>query len=241
MTQTPRSSAGFTLVELAIVLVIVALLLGGMVVSLGTQQDVSNARETEKRLGDIREALLGFAMANGRLPCPAAPPPAGGSESPAGTGACSNALNGYVPASLLGIAPADAQGYALDAWNNPVRYAIYSTAIAPQANPPFTTPGAMKSIGISNIALSGASQRTFIYVCGSATGIGTSDCGAATKITDSAVALIYSTGKNGLDEARAGRDDIVFVSAPSMTEDDQVTWISPNILFNRMIAAGRLP
>ncbi|MCX7173914.1 MAG: prepilin-type cleavage/methylation domain-containing protein [Proteobacteria bacterium] len=64
-------SFGFSLMELAVVLVIVALLLGGLLVPLGTQRDVEFMRATEKSLADIREALIGFAAVNGRLPCPA--------------------------------------------------------------------------------------------------------------------------------------------------------------------------
>jgi hypothetical protein len=67
------------------------------------------------------------------------------------------------------------------------------------------------------------------------------------------VAVIFSLGKNaptggtGADEAANINNDPVFVShtptpASSGNEfDDLVTWLSPNILFNRMIAAGRLP
>lgn len=57
--------------ELTVVLVIVALLLGGLLVPFGTQRDVEFMRATEKSLVDIREALIGFAAINGRLPCPA--------------------------------------------------------------------------------------------------------------------------------------------------------------------------
>lgn len=57
--------------ELAVVLVIVALLLGGLLVPLGAQRDVEFTRATEKSLADIREALIGFAAINGYLPCPA--------------------------------------------------------------------------------------------------------------------------------------------------------------------------
>lgn len=63
--------SGFSLMELAVVLVIVALLLGGLLVPLGAQRDVEFMRATEKSLADIREALIGFAAINGRLPCPA--------------------------------------------------------------------------------------------------------------------------------------------------------------------------
>lgn len=57
--------------ELTVVLVIVALLLGGLLVPLGAQRDIDFAKATDKSLADIREALIGFAVINGRLPCPA--------------------------------------------------------------------------------------------------------------------------------------------------------------------------
>ena len=62
---------GFSLTELAVVLVIVALLLGGLLVPFATQRDVEAMRATEKSLSDIRDALIGFAAIYGRLPCPA--------------------------------------------------------------------------------------------------------------------------------------------------------------------------
>lgn len=64
---------GFTLVELAMVLVIFSLLVGGMLMGLGAQRQVAENNESQKQLGEIRDALIGFAVANGRLPCPADP------------------------------------------------------------------------------------------------------------------------------------------------------------------------
>lgn len=232
---------GFTLVELAIVLVIVGLLIGGMVLSLTAQQDATNLKETQRRIALAQEALLGFAAANGRLPCPAAPPAAGGAESPLNTGACNNPLNGYFPATTLGLAPTDAQGYLVDAWGNPIRYAVYPTAIAAQNNP-FTTPNAMRTLTIQTIS----ATPNFLFVCGGGTTVTATTCGAETVLTNNAVAVIFSMGKNGGvapagDEALNTDNNVVFVSKTASDFDDVVAWVSPNILYNRMIAAGRLP
>lgn len=71
-TKYPGASyQGFTLMELTVVLVIVGLLLGGLLVPLSAQRDVDLTKATDKSLADIREALMGFAVINGRLPCPA--------------------------------------------------------------------------------------------------------------------------------------------------------------------------
>ncbi len=61
------------------VLMIVGLLLGGLIVPLSAQMDQRRATETQKTLEEIKEALTGYAVINGQLPCPADPAIATGS------------------------------------------------------------------------------------------------------------------------------------------------------------------
>ncbi len=68
---TKRRSAGFTLTEMAIVLMVVGLLLGSVLSTVTTQLELRNIRDTQSRLNEIKEALIGYAQATGRLPCPA--------------------------------------------------------------------------------------------------------------------------------------------------------------------------
>lgn len=243
ISSYPRFN-GFTLVEMAIVLAIVAMLLGGLLPTISSQMEQQHRSETRKQLDEIRDALLGFAIANGRLPCPASattngledPPP------PAVPGACNHPYDGFVPAVTLGITPTDSQGYALDGWSNRIRYAITkanSNAFT------FTTANQMQTVGMGAL-------NPDLSVCASATGITATSCGTAISLTNNAVAVIYSVGKSttaaGADEAANLNGDQVFVShdpasagATNGEFDDIVTWISPNILFNRMVAAGKLP
>ncbi|NJA88936.1 type II secretion system protein [Rhodocyclus tenuis] len=223
--------AGFSLLEMAIVLVVIGLLCAGTLSALSTQRDGSQQRETAQRLADIHDALLGFAAANGRLPCPAAPPPAGGTEAASAPGVCSYPVSGYLPANTLGLAPGNAQGYAVDAWGNAIRYAVFN-----DGNNTLTTPNGIKNKGMPVIA-----AQTMLTICASASGITATSCGAAPAMTTRAAAVVYSTGKNGTDEARGGSDDAVFVAQMQQDADDPITWLSLNLLFNRMIAAGQLP
>ena len=64
-------SKGFTLAEMAMAVAILSLLLFAAMVPFSTQLDVRNIAETRRTMDSIREALLGFAQTNGRLPCPA--------------------------------------------------------------------------------------------------------------------------------------------------------------------------
>lgn len=240
LTSAPR---GFTLVELAIVLLIVGLLLGGLFPVLSSQVDQRRVSETSKQVDEIKEALIGFAVINGRLPCPAAPN-ATGVESPAGGGTCTNPYDGFVPASTLGLTGTDSTGYATDAWGNRIRYAVTTWNVNT-----FTKTNGMSTTGISALAPD-------LQVCSTATGIiGGTACAAGAALTASGVpAVVLSMGKNGgagaagIDETANIDGNQTFVNhlpAPSTATngefDDIVTWISNPVLVNRMVAAGRLP
>jgi prepilin-type N-terminal cleavage/methylation domain-containing protein len=240
---------GFTLVEMAMVLLIVALLLGGMLVPLSAQMEQRNVSETQKALSEIKEAIIGYAIVNGRLPCPASST-SNGVENPMGGGNCSNFNNGFVPAATLGLTPVDNQGYAIDAWNNRILYAVTSwSSTTPPVNYVFTTASGMSAVGISNLSPN-------LLVCSTATGISGSSCASGAALTSSpgVPVVIFSTGKNGAyggtgtDEAANLDGNNTFVShtpAPRSSAngefDDIVVWISPNVLLNRMVAAGKLP
>lgn len=253
MNQNNIPQNGFTLVEIAIVLLIVGLLLGGLMPTLSAQMEAQRVGETRKQLEEIQQALIGYAIANGRLPCPASST-SNGEESfntggSAADGNCSNFYNGYVPAATLGITSVNGQSLVADGWGNAIRYAVASNTVNGVANA-FTSNDGMQNATMDKIA-----DANLLNVCASATGITGSDCGAtANKLTDKVPALVFSTGKNGgyggtgLDEAANQDGNRVFVSHPPTPTsaangefDDLMIWLSPNILFNRMVAAGKLP
>lgn len=235
----PRNASGFTLVEMAIVLLIMGLLLGGGLSVIGAQIDQQRIKDTQKTLDDARDALLGFAIANGRLPCPATAA-TNGIESPVGGGTCTNPYDGFLPAATLGIPGGDANGFLTDAWGttaNRIRYAV-TTA---NANAITTGNGLRPPLptNMTNFAPD-------LHVCASSTGITAVACGAATPLTNNAVAVVFSLGKSagsaGPDEAANQNNDRVFVShTMTATFDDMVTWLPPSTYFNRMVQAGVLP
>jgi len=91
-------SKGFSLVELAVALAIIALLLAGALIPLSTQIEVRNAADTQRAMESIREAIVGFAQANGRLPCPA-----DGSIAAGAAGAGTEQIGSLAVAIGLGI------------------------------------------------------------------------------------------------------------------------------------------
>ncbi|MDR1709556.1 MAG: type II secretion system GspH family protein, partial [Candidatus Accumulibacter sp.] len=106
---------GFSLAELTIVLVIVALLMGGMLMPITAQMNQRDFRETERQLDELREALTGYAIVNGRLPRPAASL-TDGRERP---NDCANdaECTGFIPWAALGVKKTDA-------WNKLIRYSV---------------------------------------------------------------------------------------------------------------------
>lgn len=241
--------AGFTLVEMAIVLFIVALLLGGLLPTISGQVEQQRINETRKQLDEIHQALIGFAIANERLPCPASTTSNGKESFVAGgninNGACSNFYNGFVPGATLGLTGVNSEGFAVDPWGNRIRYAV-----TPWNANTFTKFKGMSNAGIGSLAPN-------LLVCSTSTGITGSSCNGNALTSDPGIsAVIFSTGKNGAiggasadelanTDGTNANDNRTFVShtpTPSPNEfDDIVVWLSPNVLINRMVAAGRLP
>lgn len=259
---------GFTLVEIAIVLVIFGLVLSVVLLPLSAQREQAAQAQTINTLDNARQALLGFAQTYGRLPCPATAltkidtgsrgleNPLGGTHKdvPPLTPTCVTST-GYLPAATLGLQPADVNGFALDAWSNRIRYAVSASdnstviingaACGGDTAPDFTTANNMTSVGLVCLAPE-------LKVCNDSSA---ANCSNSTFLIKNAVAVIYSTGANGgLLNSEVGADEVanknastLFYSRTQTAQgstagefDDLVTWISPYVLYNAMIQAGQL-
>ena len=251
------------------VLIIISLLLGGLMLPLAAQDRLRRTEETRKTLETAHDTLLGYALAQQRLPCPGwdgswttDPTDSHGGEyfasgGTSGNGRCQDFYRGLVPARTLGIGPVDERGFLIDGWGRPIRYAV---AKSNQANPAFT-----QNRGIADTYRThGDFPVAELKICASAIGASTSDCaGAALQLADGPIAVLYSlgpnAGQNGDDERQNPnttepghpgflQPDPVFVSheptpatASAGEFDDLMIWLSPNILYYRLLAAGRLP
>lgn len=221
---------GFTLTEMAVVLMIVALLIGGMILPMSAQQDMRAQQETEKSLAEIREALIGFAVVNGRLPRPAISATDGAENLSLCTSAPDN-CNGFIPWSTLGV-------QKTDSWNKLIRYSV--------------TP----AYANSNFTLTTVANRTVqTRDSGGATAFLASNVPAVIfshgkehwGTTETGTALPDSPETNADEDANNSGPTNYFQRTPTITTtgrvefDDLVVWLPQSILLNRMISAGRLP
>jgi prepilin-type N-terminal cleavage/methylation domain-containing protein len=268
--RTRHGERGVTLIELAISLAVLAIISVGILVPLVTQIQQRNVTMSDSTLTDVKDALLGFAAINGRLPCPATLAAANGAEAFSATpvGGASNGecadFWGYVPGRALGVTPLDTSGFVLDAWGNRLRYAVTDVQIGTVTRA-FTRSDGVRNAGMAAVANAvAAATPVLLQVCASGVGVtaGTSCNSAAVtnnELTTNAVAVIWSpganartTGGNGADEAQNPNPanetskDRLFVSHPTSDSttnpfDDVVSWLGVNTLVNRMVAAGALP
>ncbi len=132
-----RRAAGFTLIEIAVVIVVLSLLFA-MMAGIATAMLGQQRREaTRQRLAGVETAIALFASQNKRLPCPADGTEVGtsataGKENPdPPTGVCSgNQANGVVPWRALGLTEQD----ITDGWGNRMSYRV---------SPEFVSTGSM--------------------------------------------------------------------------------------------------
>ncbi|MGB9149568.1 MAG: type II secretion system protein [Burkholderiales bacterium] len=232
MSETYQRACGFTLTEIAIVLLIIGLVAGSMLGPLSKQIEQRRISETQKILEENRDALLGFAASRGYLPCPAGSAADGSEGTRSAGGACNN-LQGFLPWVVLGTAKSDS-------WGRLLRYSV---------TPVFSN-------SITKLTFSAVGTHTI-----------RSSSSPITNLAAAVPAVVLSHGPNGngatLDNATATANPsttnideqtnltsaTIFVSrtqtentgAPGGEFDDIVTWIPASILFNRMVAAGKLP
>jgi len=290
------TQSGFTLVEIAIVLLIVTILLGYTVAMFPRQQQLKQYRALDRQMDEVMEAIIGFAQVNGRLPCPALPDSTGLEDyDDTNNDGCDN-YGGFVPANTLGLhGRLNEDSLLLDPWGNPYRYYVTDIDFDGDGDSDFTAPGEMRNVGLVDddgdtyIDLDGR------YLICDATGAAVDHkCSGAATIfgrwldngdpDDDRYAgspfVLLSQGKNWNEAAAAGDElensgdqttatlgmtagpsgaayllkdvsaivatgeETTFVHRPTGFADDYddvVRWVSPSILFSRMIQAGQLP
>jgi type II secretory pathway pseudopilin PulG len=230
-------SSGFTLIEFAIGMLLLSFLLSAVLTPLTAQVDQRNASDTQASLTQISDALMGYAIARGYLPCPDRTSGPGANDGiedlNAGTTNCA-VSEGNVPWTSLGI-------NGTDVWGNYFRYRV-TAAFSDRANPFRLT-----------------STGNIVVQCPATA------CGTLTTYTNNAPAIVLSHGRNGYgainsltrtanlpptsaDELANGDGNSAFITRPLSAPgaaagefDDMVAWLSTSILLNKMVTAQRLP
>ena len=225
---------------MAIVLVIVGLMIGGLLTPLTVQMEQRRAADTRRMLDEAREALIGYAVRHGHLPCPAISA-ANGEEDRSGDRCTDERRDGFLPWATLGVPK-------LDAWNHLYRYSV-TPAFADSARRfKLITPRDItmytRDAGGALAYAAPAQDVPAVIVSHGPNGAGAySELGVPVAGVPAARAVAND------DERGNAQSDVTFVARPASDNprqpggafDDIVVWVSPNILFNRMVAAQVLP
>lgn len=202
--------------------------------SLTAQIEQRRRSETQQLLLDARDAALGYAASHSALtdgrpyfPCPDTDGDGIGNR----TGNTCSSAHGRLPWVDLGLAN-------MDAWSNRFSYSVHSnfsnndTGISLQTAPSdFTVCEQAAAACAAKIA----TQIPLVIISHGPNGFG------ATNANNG-----VNPAPLGADEIENTNADTFFVSHTPVQGganefDDQLVWLSPNIIFNRLIAAGRLP
>jgi prepilin-type N-terminal cleavage/methylation domain-containing protein len=253
--------AGFTLVEIAIVLMIVTILLGYSVALFPVQQELKQYRQVETEMDGIIEQLMAFGQVNGRLPCPDTDDD--GEEDRTGGPPLNSCVGwfGRLPARTLGInGKYSANGRLLDPWGE-----AYGYAVSAGDGTPLPLPGTangdidlVTANGIRDQGMADTLGGLDLFICDDSDTLDITDTNCTDvsggDVIEGVAAVVISMGKNNdipatsniqaenLDDFGDGTNDKVYIFAPrSDNYDDVVKWIPANLLFSRMIKADQLP
>lgn len=231
---------GFSLIEMAVVMVVLGLALGGLLAPLSQQMESNDRKQAQAQLKTIKEALLGHAMAEGRLPCPDTN--GDGQENTqivSGQQVCIRAY-GQLPYHALAVGREDP-------WSQP--YAYFVTAEF--ADDDETTPSCASAPTGVSFALCAAGNLEVLDNNGNA-------------IAEQLPAIILSHGKTRLENAASNtarsivearnfnpiqhpdgtadsKRQQIYSDRVGFEFDDIVEWVPHSVLKAKMVSAGRLP
>lgn len=233
LTSHRKPHHGFTILEMAIVLLIISVLTASLIGPLTNYLYQRQVADTQKSLEEIKEALLGYAAANGHLPAPTLS--ANNGQAPLGGCGTPIDCSGFVPWETLGTSK-------LDAWGKIFQYSV---------TPAFTS-GQVKFSFVGTKIVCSAYDST------------SSNC--TKTLATNVPALVWSFGRRnwGTNEAGTSLPNLGIsntdeelnrrILSANMTAimrgyseagatggefDDQLVWLSTQLLFNRMLSAGQ--
>ncbi len=216
----PLLATGFSLVEMAIVLLVLGLLLGSVLGPLSSRIVNERIKSTNNTLVQIQDAIIGFAILNKRLPCPDTN--GDGTEE----SNCNN-TEGTIPWATIGVG-------RYDAWGRNFRFRIDNSFASTVADPPTTTSGMSvqdRSNPINILTITNPNAPiAIIFSCGSdGWPNGVNDANGVTNTT-------ADCSNPGTPNTTYAQDAYV-----ENQYDDILIWISKNTLINQLVAAGKWP
>lgn len=221
MSTTRETQRGFTLLELALVLVIISLLTLQWLPGITQQQNQRLWQVSEQRLEAAREALISYAILHQNLPCPDYSSDSTQTAYGEASTTCSSPLSeGWLPFRTLGLAEGDG-------WFGRVAGA-QAGRIVYRVDPAFTRSGGGLIRLSTNFSISLSVQDSL--------------GNKLTSDVERPVAILISPGPDGQLNGENARFESVtdaYQSHPPVVGfDDLVIWLGRPSLFNALIRAG---
>jgi len=231
-----KKSKGFTLIEVAIVLLVVAFALGSFLIPLGSRMEDSREKTALTQLDEIKQAIIHFAIVNNRLPCPDTNQ--NGQENfNIVTGLCTNVLGrGWPPVVDLGLGLSK----QLDPWGQRVIYRMDTNFADWNPAPNWAGTGC----GTANPNVS-------FEICSIGTHWVWQEVAQTNQVARQVPVILLSTGRLGgltsPEESENTNANRIFIKREKAGDNavipfnDIVVWISGSELAGNMVKAGRLP
>ncbi len=239
LVRIKPQQSGFSLAELAIVLLILGVLMQASVNPLGQRLQYQRQLNAQHELEKIVDSIKAHWVTYGHIPCPIQNELNGNQSHKE----C-RAPEGGVPAAALGLlGNVDHHGALLDPWNQPYRYrvSLHDTDKGKQLRTPdWITPGEITRVPFTTL-------QADLTVCRFVARLTCTEAGAASRTSaGDMVAVVMTNGPQHLPSETENRDaDDAFVSAvlsdvETHAFDDQLIWISRSELIYLALQSGWL-